>query len=134
MRIPAILLFVAVAACKGGGDSESTPIPPPPNTTQTLPPSSPVAKAHEIFSTRCTPCHGPSGHGDGPASAGLNPKPRNFSDPTWQASVDDAHIQKIIQYGGSAVGKSPAMPGNPDLSDPTVVAALKDVVRGLGKN
>lgn len=89
-------------------------------------------EAKNIFSTRCTPCHGPEGKGDGPASAGLTPPPRNFGDAQWQASVTDEHIEKIIQYGGGAVGKSPAMPANPDLvGKPQVVAALRDRIRGL---
>jgi len=79
-------------------------------------------------------CHGPQGHGDGPASAGLTPKPRNFSDQTWQTAVTNAHIENIIQYGGVAVGKSPAMPPNPDLvAKPAVVKALRAHVRNLGK-
>ena len=90
------------------------------------------AKAKEIFATRCTPCHGPSGHGDGPASASLNPHPRNFSDRAWQSTVTDEHIEKIIKFGGAAVGKSAAMPGNPDLNDPTVISALRTMIRGFG--
>lgn len=91
------------------------------------------AEAKEIFAMRCTPCHGATGAGDGAASAGLTPKPRNFHDTSWQASVTDAHIEKIIVYGGAAVGKAPMMPGNPDLADKTAtVAALREYVRGLG--
>jgi len=90
--------------------------------------------AQEIFNTRCAVCHGPAGHGDGPGSAALNPKPRNFTDPEWQKSVTDEHIEKIIQYGGIAVGKSPMMPGNPDLiSKQDVVKALRAKVRALGE-
>ena len=89
-------------------------------------------EAEEIFSTRCMTCHGATGKGDGPASAGLTPKPRNFQDAAWQQSVSDEHIEKIIQYGGAAVGKSPAMPPNPDLSSkPQVVAGLRRHVRSL---
>ncbi len=92
------------------------------------------AEAQQIFASRCTPCHGQTGGGDGPASAGLTPPPRNFHDHAWQASVTDAHIERIIQYGGAAVGKSPAMPANPDLNDkPLVVAALREHVRSLGQ-
>lgn len=94
-------------------------------------PAEAVAKANEIYVQRCTPCHGASGHGDGAASATLNPKPRNFSDPEWQKSVDDGHIMKIIKMGGMAVGKSAAMPANPDIKDPDVIAALKDHVRSF---
>jgi mono/diheme cytochrome c family protein len=92
------------------------------------------AEAQEIFKTRCTPCHGATGGGDGPASAGLTPPPRNFHDKAWQSAVTDDHIEQIIQYGGAAVGKSPAMPSNPDLmSKPEVVAALREYIRNLGK-
>lgn len=97
---------------------------------------SPEAKkeAEELFSTRCMTCHGPQGHGDGPASAGLTPKPRNFSDKTWQATVTNAHIENIILNGGMAVGKSPAMPPNPDLlPKPAVVKGLRAYIRNLGK-
>lgn len=91
-----------------------------------------AAEAGQIFQTRCVACHGAKGEGDGPASKGLTPPPRNFQDPAWQASVTDAHIEQIVQYGGAAVGKSAAMPANPDLmSKPEVVAALRAYVRAL---
>lgn len=90
------------------------------------------AEAQEIFSTRCFTCHGVNGAGNGPASAGLTPPPRDFQDPVWQDSVTDEHIRQIIQYGGAAVGKSAAMPANPDLiSKPEVVDALRAHIRSL---
>ena len=92
------------------------------------------AEAKEIFGSRCTVCHGPQGEGNGPASAGLTPRPRNLTDKAWQGSVTDEHIEKIIQYGGAAVGKSAAMPPNPDLaSKAATVAALREHVRSLAK-
>jgi mono/diheme cytochrome c family protein len=39
-----------------------------------------VAKGEEIFAQRCVLCHGSTGHGDGPASISLDPKPRQFAD------------------------------------------------------
>jgi mono/diheme cytochrome c family protein len=89
-------------------------------------------EAGQIFATRCFTCHGSEGAGDGPGSAALTPKPRNFQDAAWQDSVTDEHIEKIVMYGGAAVGRSPTMPGNPDLmSKPEVVRALVAHVRGL---
>lgn len=38
-----------------------------------------VAKGKTLFAAQCVACHGASGQGDGPAAAGLNPKPRNFT-------------------------------------------------------
>jgi len=93
-----------------------------------------VAEATKIFKERCVTCHGPNGAGDGPASGGLTPKPRNFTLADWQKSVTDEHIEQIIQYGGPAVGLSAAMPANPDLmSKPAVVSALRQHVRELAK-
>lgn len=93
----------------------------------------PAVEAQEIFQARCVTCHGENGKGDGPGSAALNPKPRDYTSPEWQKSVTDEHIAKIIVGGGTAVGLSALMPPNPDLADkPEVVAALVQVVRNLG--
>lgn len=130
-----IALAAALAGC-GGGKPAPAPAASAPPAQAAPPTAAPVldagAEAKNIFATRCTPCHGPNGAGDGPASAGLTPKPRNFTDPTWQASVTDEHVEKIVMYGGAAVGKSPAMPSNPDLmGKPEVVKALRAHVRSL---
>jgi mono/diheme cytochrome c family protein len=135
--------FALVAAsCLAFACSESEappPTPPPAPATAPAPTATgdtvaAQAEAEKIFSERCVTCHGVSGGGDGPASAGLVPKPRNFQDAAWQQSVSDEYIEQIVQYGGAAVGKSPAMPGNPDLmSKPAVVAALRAHIRALAK-
>ena len=91
-------------------------------------------QAKELFAARCLPCHGPTGGGDGPASANLTPKPRNFQDVGWQGSVTNEHITKIIRFGGASVGKSAAMPANPDLTEKrAVMAALTGQIRGFAK-
>lgn len=90
--------------------------------------------AAAYFKMKCAVCHGEGGLGDGPGGAALNPKPRNFTDATWQASVDDDHIKKTILEGGAAVGKSAAMAPNPDLkSKPDLLNALVKYLRGLKK-
>ena len=33
----------------------------------------------ELFATRCVPCHGSSGHGDGPAAMSLIPRPSDMA-------------------------------------------------------
>ena len=96
-------------------------------------PAAATKEADEIFKTRCSTCHGAAGKGDGPAAVALNPKPRDLGDAAWQKSVTDEHIEKIILSGGPAVGKSPLMPANPDLSTkPDVIKALRVMVRNLG--
>ncbi|HRG98192.1 MAG TPA: cytochrome c [Polyangiaceae bacterium] len=87
-----------------------------------------------IFAEKCVPCHGEKGKGDGPAAAALNPKPRDYTDKAWQASVTDEQIKKTIVYGGAAVGKSPNMPSAPDLDGkPEVVDGLVKYIRSFAK-
>ncbi|MCA8971864.1 MAG: hypothetical protein KDC95_18905 [Planctomycetes bacterium] len=91
-------------------------------------------EAATVFKTVCTPCHGDSGHGDGPLAKDLDPKPRTFSDKEWQKSVTDEHIAKVIVEGGESVGKSKEMKPNPNLADkPLVVKALIQRIRRYGK-
>lgn len=125
----------ALAACQGKSSSASGAATP---TAEPAPNAAPAqdnkAVATEIFANRCTPCHGAGGAGDGPASQSLTPRPANFTSAEWQAKVTDEHIEKIIVYGGQAVGKAAAMPPNPDLdAKPAVVAALRAHIRSLKK-
>jgi mono/diheme cytochrome c family protein len=104
-----------------------TPTPPPPSADA-------AAEAKQIFATRCQTCHGPSGQGDGPAAASLNPPPQNYANAEWQAGITDERIADAIVKGGAAVGSSPMMPPNPDLAaKPEVVAELVKMVRGFGE-
>jgi mono/diheme cytochrome c family protein len=92
------------------------------------------AKARDIFTQRCATCHGTDGHGNGPAAANLKPKPIDFHSQNWQKSISDQTITKAIVFGGSSVGKSGQMAGNPDLEDePEIVAALVEKIRSWGK-
>lgn len=92
-----------------------------------------MTEAKEMFDQRCAPCHGASGKGDGPGAVALNPKPRNYTDAAWQKGVTDEQLRKTIVMGGAAVGKSPIMPGSPDLeSKPEVVNGLVKIVRDFG--
>jgi len=92
----------------------------------------PKSEAQKMFRGRCVACHGENGTGDGPGAGALNPKPRNYTDATWQASVTDEQIQNVILNGGAAAGKSPLMPANLDLmGKPEVVAELVKIVRAF---
>lgn len=133
-----------VLACMGAvacGKSEAPAAPAAEKAAVKTPeptPAAPAAAANaddpkEVFKTRCVMCHGEDGKGDGPASVALNPKPRNYTDPTWQKSVTDDQIKKTITGGGASVGKSPIMPAQPDLaSKPEVLEGLVKIVRGFG--
>lgn len=96
-------------------------------------PAAAKAEADTVWQQRCSTCHGAGGKGDGAAAAALNPKPRDFTLASWQTTVTDEHIEKVIVEGGQSVGLSMLMTANPDLaSKPEVVQALRAHVRELG--
>src|SRR4051812_44868448 len=61
------------------------------------------SQAELMFGTVCATCHGADGSGNGPAAASLNPKPRNYTDQAWQASITDEQIKETILKGGQGV-------------------------------
>jgi len=75
-----------------------------------------IAACPPTYQSRCSACHGANGRGDGVVAAGLTPSPRNFSEPTWLSSRSAAQLRQVIRDGGPALGLSPLMPPNSDLS------------------
>jgi len=124
-----------VLGCNPPKSGESKTREEPAPIQQTAPPKmSPDVEAKQTFAQRCVACHGDKGAGDGPGAAALDPKPRAFSDPEWQANATDEHIKTIIVSGGPAVNMSPLMPGNMDLKEkPEVVDELVKIIRGFKK-
>lgn len=137
LKLIALLLgsIIAIAGCTSKDDAPAEPKAAEPAPAPAPEPAAdPVAEAKEIYANRCTVCHGEGGKGDGAGSAALDPKPRDFTSAEWQKEVTDEHLRKIIVYGGSAVGKAPTMPANPDLdAKPEVVAELVKYIRGLAQ-
>ena len=143
MKTKPALLVVSLVLLSGCKDQAATtppaaapaaPAAAAPTPVAAAPTAEDLKAAAEMFSMRCLPCHGAGGAGDGPASAGLTPKPANFTLPEFQARVTDDHLEKVILYGGQAVGKSAAMPPNPDLeSKPGILKGLRAHIRGLKK-
>jgi mono/diheme cytochrome c family protein len=76
-----VLVFAAfvLAAC-GGSAAVVTPAPVPADYAGKVSPLGPDAAVAgaEVFKTNCEACHGPQGHGDGPAGAALDPMPKNL--------------------------------------------------------
>ena len=56
-----------------------------------------VGEGEKVFQSNCVACHGQQGHGDGPASGSLDPKPKNLAD--LQASVGDDYLFWRITEG-----------------------------------
>ena len=98
--------------------------PPPAHAT---PPTGPVDLGAQVFTQRCVLCHGPDGHGDGPASKGLKPQPRNFHDAAYMSTRTDAELLTTIHQG-----KGPMPRWQGVLSESEMVAVLKHI-RELGK-
>jgi mono/diheme cytochrome c family protein len=90
-----------------------------------------IASGKVLFLSACSPCHGQQGHGDGPSSKDLNPKPRNLTDAKYMAPLDDRYLFELISRGGIAVGKSPQMPQFPLASQD--ISNLIAYVRTLPK-
>lgn len=47
-----------------------------------------ASQGAEVFKTNCEMCHGPQGHGDGPAGQALDPRPRNLAELQTKAGDD----------------------------------------------
>jgi cytochrome c553 len=143
MRFVLLAIFVTVACGKG-----EEPPPPSSGSPSAMPESGPRQhtnpntnprpggddRAQALFNSMCATCHGAEGHGDGPAAANISPKPRDYTDAKWQASVTDDDLKRTIMLGGQKTGKSPMMPGNPQLKDqPEVLDGLVRIIRGFAK-
>jgi mono/diheme cytochrome c family protein len=49
-----------------------------------------AARGEEVFKTNCVVCHGSEGKGNGPAAAGLTPRPADLASPEVQKQSDGA--------------------------------------------
>ncbi len=132
MRSLTFVLFAVTLAAGCGKKSEDAPAGQPSVAGGGT--STASIKADEVFKQTCATCHGEDGKGSGPAAAQLNPKPRNYTDKTWQASVTDDQIKKVIMEGGAANGKSASMAPYNYLfkDDPALLDALVKKIRAFG--
>src|ERR1041385_2240931 len=97
-----------IAGCGGNKSSEttSTTTTPPndggtaaaPSTTSTSTATASVDGA-QIYSEKCSVCHGPNGKGDGPGGAALNPKPRDHTDGSYMNARTNDQLLDVIHNG-----------------------------------
>ncbi len=83
---------IVLAACGGGGGEEAIatlePVPAE-FAGKTNPLGADAAtEGAAVFKTNCESCHGPLGHGDGPAGEVLDPKPKNLGELQQRAGDD----------------------------------------------
>lgn len=79
-----------------------------------------------VYVANCSPCHGTSGKGDGPAAAALNPKPANHTSAIIQAEPDGSLFYKISE------GRTP-MPQYKAVLTENQRWALVSYIKTLGK-
>src|SRR5688500_15013668 len=100
-----VLLFTSILifGCgdSGGNNAVFTPELVPAEYAGLTNPLGPKAAAAgaDVFNSSCKSCHGPEGHGDGPASESLNPQPKNLAE--LQPQVGDDYLFWRIAEGKS---------------------------------
>jgi mono/diheme cytochrome c family protein len=60
-----------------------------------------------VYEIRCAPCHGSAGTGDGPAAAAIEPKPRNFRDPSFWRGRTRTSLKMTVEQGRPGTMMSP---------------------------
>lgn len=58
-----------------------------------------IERGSELFHKDCTLCHGVKGDGQGLQSEGLDPKPRDMTDPVWRQATSPRHVFFAIREG-----------------------------------
>jgi mono/diheme cytochrome c family protein len=85
-----------------------------------------LPEAKTLYTANCGPCHGDKGKGDGPAAAGLNPKPADHSSVAVQSESDGALFWKLSE------GRAP-MPSYKKVFSDQQRWELIDYIRTLAK-
>lgn len=65
------------------------------------------AKGKDVYESRCSFCHGSGGKGDGPAGAALQPKPTNFTEPTYWKTATPEMARMIVTNGKTGTAMVP---------------------------
>ncbi len=86
-----------------------------------------------LYTSVCAFCHGIEGDGYGINAANLPVPPRDHSDSTYMATVDDEQLVAVIKLGGPARGKSAFMPPWGGRFNDREIAALVAYLRVLGR-
>lgn len=68
-----------------------------------------IARGKAIFVGKgtCLVCHGKEGKGDGLAAVGLDPSPRNFTNPLFHRSRTDGELFWILKHGSPGTAMMP---------------------------
>lgn len=102
-------LILSACAAEGGEATDERPAVPADYAGKTNPLGADAAAAGQtLYEERCASCHGPSGGGDGPAAAGLDPKPAPLKEVV--DTVSDDYLFWRIAEGGTMAPFNSSMP------------------------
>ena len=103
-----VLGALILAACGGGGSGESAAL-------ESVPADFPgkinplgadaATEGAKVYQVNCESCHGPQGHGDGPAGVVLDPQPKNL--PDLAAQVGDDYLFWRVSTGKPGTSMAP---------------------------
>ena len=93
------LLFVAIIcfAAIQNSSAQTKPWTAPPAAQAVKNPDNTVPGGKALYVSYCTPCHGQSGKGDGPAAAALTPKPADHTSAALKSESDGSLFWKISE-------------------------------------
>lgn len=104
-----VLTALTLAACSTNNAETESPTelaPVPAEYAGKTNPMGPEAAGSgaDLFNTNCSVCHGPQGHGDGPAGASLDPAPKNL--PELSKVAEDDYLFWRISTGRQGTSMS----------------------------
>ena len=86
-----------------------------------------LRRGHEVYTSQCAGCHGPTGDGKGPAGPYLNPPPRDYRNGVFKFTSTPRgskprreDLRRILKYGA----KGTSMPAFRFLSDEDTEAVI----------
>lgn len=88
--------------------------------------------AQNVYRHYCAHCHGAEGNGEGKSyPIEFDPKPRDFTDAGYMATLKDADIKKVIVGGSASVKKSKYCPAWGKTFDGQMIKKLIAYVRSF---
>jgi len=60
-----------------------------------------------LYGSRCWPCHGPTGRGNGPAATALKPPPSDFTDPDRVVARTGSRLYRVLTTGVPGTAMAP---------------------------
>ena len=129
---------LTLALACGNGESPSAPAPAPPPPPEESAPTAAVdrcappegglrgdpAAGAAVYQQYCNLCHGPE-------APPVEPKPADHKNCGYMTPLSDEHLYRTICGGGTAVGRSAAMPAWRDIVSPEDVRHLIGYLRQL---